>query len=98
MKYRVTQRARRDLDEIWRYIATKSNIDTAEKVNLELHQAMKRLASMPGMGHEREEARGKPYRFLEGLLLSNRLSNRALDRHCDACCTRGAQLKVDSWK
>ena len=63
MKYRISKRAHRDLDAIWRYIARNSSIETADKVDSEIHGAMKMLADFPGMGHEREEARGKPYRF-----------------------------------
>jgi plasmid stabilization system protein ParE len=63
MKYRVSKLASRDLEAIWKYVAEHANIDTAEKVDSELHSAMKNLAAMPGIGHEREETRGKPYRF-----------------------------------
>jgi len=63
MKFRVSKRAHRDLDSIWRYVARKSGIETAEKVDSEIHKAVKLLSNFPGMGHEREETRGKPYRF-----------------------------------
>ena len=63
MKYRISKRAGRDLDSIWRYLAKNASIDTAERVEEEFRRAIKSLAEMPGMGHERAELRGKPYRF-----------------------------------
>lgn len=53
--------ARRDLDEIWTYIAQDS-IDAAEKVVDRVERAVRQLALMPGMGHERPELRGRRYR------------------------------------
>jgi plasmid stabilization system protein ParE len=62
MKYRISKRAHRDLDAS-AISPGISSIDIAEKVDLELHESMKMLASVRGLGHEREETRGKPYRF-----------------------------------
>ena len=53
--------ARRDLDGIWTYLAQDS-IDAAEKVLEDVEGAVRRLAAMPGMGHERRELQGSRYR------------------------------------
>lgn len=53
--------ARRDLDEIWTYIAQDS-VDAAEKVVDHVERAVRQLALSPGMGHQRRELRGRRYR------------------------------------
>ena len=63
MRYRISKRASRDLDSVWKYLATHASIDVAEKVEEDLRSAIRSLSAMPGMGHERDETRGKPYRF-----------------------------------
>ena len=63
MSYRISKRADRDLDEIWRYIVIQVNQETADRVDSDLHDAMKALARMPGMGHRRPETPNTPYRF-----------------------------------
>jgi antitoxin ParD1/3/4/toxin ParE1/3/4 len=51
----VTAPARADLFAIWQYIAEQSGLDRADHVIAELHQAMRKLAETPGMGHIRDD-------------------------------------------
>jgi toxin ParE1/3/4 len=53
-KYRVSNTARLDLDEIWFYIA-QDNPDAADKFMRALLSRFPLLASMPEMGRQREE-------------------------------------------
>lgn len=54
--------ARRDLIDIWEHIAL-DNIDAADRLVDELEEAMKQLASMPEMGHFRDELADRSHRF-----------------------------------
>ena len=51
---RISPRARSDLTEIWSYIADDS-ISNADAFIDKLHEAVKALASQPGVGRRREE-------------------------------------------
>jgi antitoxin ParD1/3/4/toxin ParE1/3/4 len=52
--YEVTAQARLDLLRIWHHIA-RDSIDAADKVKTELQLAMRKLAEMPGLGHQRRD-------------------------------------------
>ena len=54
--------ARQDLLDIWDHIALY-NIDAADRLADELEEAMKKLASMPEMGHFRDELADRSHRF-----------------------------------
>lgn len=54
-RYRISPRARADLDEIWRYLAQESGIARAEHILEEIRRAVVRLSEMPGMGHHRDD-------------------------------------------
>lgn len=58
----VTARARLDLFAIWEYIASDS-INAADKVIADIERSFDRLATMPGMGHTRQEIDDPRYRF-----------------------------------
>ena len=62
-RFVVTPRARRDINEIWDYIAD-DNIEAAGRVLDALDRAMIRLAKNPGIGHLREDLADKRHRFL----------------------------------
>jgi toxin ParE1/3/4 len=62
MKYRISRLADRDIDQIWQHIAD-DNPDAADRVDASLHEAMKLLAKMPGIGHTRWEVADPRYRF-----------------------------------
>lgn len=62
MRYRISRLADRDLEKIWLHIAS-DNPDAADRVDEELHSAMKMLAMMPGMGHRRSDVEDSRYRF-----------------------------------
>ncbi len=54
--------ARRDLVEIWEYIA-RENLDAADRVEQEIQQAILMLARNPELGHLRHDLTSKPVRF-----------------------------------
>ena len=60
--FRLSLEASQDLIEIYEYIA-QDNVDAAERVRLELLEAMQGLAEMPGMGHRREDLTRSPVLF-----------------------------------
>lgn len=51
-----------DLDEIWEYIAT-DNLDAADRVLEEIHEAIHTLVSFPQSGHSRSDLTSRPLRF-----------------------------------
>ncbi len=59
----VTGPAKRDLTEIWSYLADQASPETADRVLRDLRQAMRDPASMPEMGHRREDLTRRPVRF-----------------------------------
>ena len=61
-RYILTPRAKRDVNEIWDYIAN-DNIEAADRVLDALESAMVKLAKNPGIGHWREELADKSHRF-----------------------------------
>lgn len=52
--FRLSPEAAEDLAEIYEYIAQDS-LQAAERVRIELLDAMRKLAEMPGKGHTRED-------------------------------------------
>jgi plasmid stabilization system protein ParE len=62
-RYVLTPRAKRDINDIWDYIANDS-IEAADRVIDALEWAMIKLAKRPGIGHWREELADKRHRFL----------------------------------
>ena len=59
----LTPSAKRDVNDIWDYIAN-DNIEAADRVLDALESAMVKLAKNPGIGHWREELADKRHRFL----------------------------------
>ena len=49
-RFRLTNRARRDIDEIWLYLGRKQSPDRADAVTDAILDACLRLADTPGMG------------------------------------------------
>jgi toxin ParE1/3/4 len=62
MRYRISRRAEADIERICDYIA-KDNPDAAERVDERIHDAIKLLARLPGMGHNRPDVNDKRYFF-----------------------------------
>lgn len=62
-RYRLTRRADKDLEIIWKLINDNNGPRIADRIEQELHQAMCRLADHPGMGHFRMDVRNPRYRF-----------------------------------
>ena len=54
-KARASKVVKRELDEIWAYIARSNSIEVAERVLDEIVRTIRMLAEMPGMGTMREE-------------------------------------------
>ena len=61
-RYVLTPSAKRDVNDIWDYIANDS-IEAADRVLDALESAMVKLAKTPGVGHWREELADKRHRF-----------------------------------
>jgi plasmid stabilization system protein ParE len=61
-RYILTPSAKRDVNDIWDYIAADS-IEAADRVLDALESAMIKLAKNPGVGHWREELADKRHRF-----------------------------------
>jgi plasmid stabilization system protein ParE len=54
-RFRLSQLAERDLEEIADYITEQSGSERAESVLVDILAAADQLAEMPGMGHTRTE-------------------------------------------
>ena len=52
-----------DLDHIWESIA-ENNIDAADRVVAEIHEAIRDLANFPQQGHRRPDLTSRPLRFM----------------------------------
>jgi plasmid stabilization system protein ParE len=78
-KFRISRRADADVDAIWEYIA-RDSVEAADKVEAEIHSEIKRLADMPGMGHQREDVANPSYRFwrVYSYLIAYRMEGRTL--------------------
>ena len=61
-RYVLTPSAKRDVNDIWDYIANDS-MEAADRVLDALEAAMINLAKNPGIGHWREELADKRHRF-----------------------------------
>ena len=61
-RFVLTRSAKRDVNDIWDYIAADS-IESSDRVLNALESAMIRLAKNPRIGHWREELADKRHRF-----------------------------------
>jgi plasmid stabilization system protein ParE len=61
-RFILTPRAKRDINDIWDYIAN-DNIQAADRVLDALENAILKLEKNPGIGHFREELADKRHRF-----------------------------------
>ena len=52
--FRLSPEARRDVQEVWAYIA-RDNIEAAARVRREIRDACRRLAQHPYAGHQRSD-------------------------------------------
>jgi toxin ParE1/3/4 len=75
----LSKTAFKDLAEIWHFIAT-DNPDAADRVRDDLQSAMKRLAEMPSIGHQRSDVANSAYRFwrVYSYLIAYRVRQRTL--------------------
>jgi len=51
-----------DLEEIWEFIAA-DNVDAADRVLMEIHEAIRALVRFPQQGHIRSDLSSRPLRF-----------------------------------
>ncbi len=74
-----TPRARRDVIEIWEYIA-RDNFEAADRVVAAIKEATRMLAELPGIGYTRPDVHDTRYRFwrVYSYLLAYRASDEAL--------------------
>ena len=61
-RFRVSNSAYRDLDEIWSYIASDNPV-AADRVIRQLHEAIRWLARFPAAGHRRRDMGERPLLF-----------------------------------
>jgi plasmid stabilization system protein ParE len=61
-RFALTPLARRDLEEIWDYLAL-DNRRAAERVLDRIETTIRELAKTPGLGHLREELADRRHRF-----------------------------------
>jgi plasmid stabilization system protein ParE len=62
MKYRISPRADADIEHICDRIA-EDNPEAADRLEDRIHDAIQRLADVPGIGHNRADVKDKRYRF-----------------------------------
>lgn len=62
MKRRISRRADMDIDSIYNRIAT-DNPEAADRFDERIHEAIKLLAKVPGLGHTRDDVQDKRYLF-----------------------------------
>ena len=58
----LSPQARRDLLEIWEYIA-QDDLDRADRVEQNIYEAISKLVANPQLGHYRRDLTSKPVRF-----------------------------------
>ncbi len=63
MTYDFHPEVRRDLDEIWEFIAADSP-DAADRVTAEIVSAIDALVPFPHQGHRRPDLTSRPLRFI----------------------------------
>lgn len=78
--FRLSPEASQDLIEIYEYISQDS-FEAAERVRLELLEALRGLAKMPGKGHRREDLTKRPVLFwpVRSYLIIYRSGTRPLE-------------------
>ena len=60
--FRISPEAAANISEIWEFIA-RDNLEAAERVRQELHDAIQGLVEIPGKGHFRERLTDQPVSF-----------------------------------
>ncbi len=57
----ISEQARRDILDVWHYIATDS-VEAANRVSFDIINAIEKLAKLPGLGHFRPDVRSRKLR------------------------------------
>ena len=78
-KVLVTKSAKKDLHQIWHFIAQDS-VEAANKVINALNAGVTQIAEMPGIGHPRRDVGYQTYRFWKvySYLIAYRMHSRTL--------------------
>ena len=58
MKYRISRKADADIERICDYIA-EDNPDAADRLDEQIHRAIRLVAKFPGLGHSRPDVQDK---------------------------------------
>jgi plasmid stabilization system protein ParE len=76
----ISLTARKELREIWTYLAIQASPGVADRVLAEIRDALDLLAEMPGMGHTRNDVRDPRYRFwnVKSYVIAYRFTARTL--------------------
>lgn len=62
MSYRLSPQANKDIESVCDYIAERDPV-AADRLEDRIHEALKLLAQLPGMGHTRSDVSDARYRF-----------------------------------
>lgn len=79
-RFRLTVEACADLTEIFDYIAEDS-VDAAQRVAVEVHKELEKLARNPGIGHKAAGPNEPRSALLARLLVSNHLPTHRAYQH-----------------
>ncbi len=63
-EYRLTARARQDLENIWLYVQEDSGEAMADHVERALFKKFEEIVALRGIGYRRADVRWKRYRFV----------------------------------
>ncbi|HLW64334.1 MAG TPA: type II toxin-antitoxin system RelE/ParE family toxin [Gemmataceae bacterium] len=79
MKYRISRTAQKDIERICDHIA-EDNPAAAERLDEQIHVAIKLLAKLPRMGHKRSDVHDERYLFwaVGNYLIAYRIEKKEL--------------------
>jgi plasmid stabilization system protein ParE len=61
--YVLSVEAEEDTFQIWRYLAEKAGVQTADRIESKLYKAIELLVQTPGLGHKRSDLTQHPVLF-----------------------------------
>jgi plasmid stabilization system protein ParE len=69
-RYLLSKEAEEDVFEIWRYLADRASVETANRIESKLYQAFELLTRSPNLGHKRSDLTKHPVLFFSSSALS----------------------------
>jgi plasmid stabilization system protein ParE len=80
-RYALTSRAAEDLDEIWEFVFEDKSPERADAVIERIRESLELVASMPGMGHRRDDLADESLRVwsVYSYLIVNRPEQRPIE-------------------